>query len=310
MQELSYNSKLILGIDHGYGNMKTAHRVFPASVEPEVQLGAVSLEYKGKEYGIGGGHKEFQVEKTHDDDYWILTLAAIAEELKFRGKNEATIHLAVGVPLFWVKEQKESFREYLLREKEVDFHYNGERYHVNIADATVHPQGYAAYITQEGNIQGNTVLADIGNGTMNVAFMQNGKPLSGKIYTEQFGVYQCMKKARNEVMRTCQCEVPDHIIEEVFRKGTADIPERYIQAISQVASDYTKQVFSKLREYGYHSDLMKLYVIGGGGCLIRNFAEYDMDRVVIIKDICATAKGYEALALQTLKRTQVRGKAS
>ena len=119
-----------------------------------------------------------------------------------------------------------------------------------------------------------------------------------------------MKKARNEVMRTCQCEVPDHIIEEVFRKGNADIPERYIQAISQVASDYTKQVFSKLREYGYHSDLMKLYVIGGGGCLIRNFAEYDRDRVVIIKDICATAKGYEALALQTLKRTQVRGKAS
>lgn len=100
MQELSYNGRLILGIDHGYGNMKTAHRVFPASVEPEVQLGAISLEYKGKEYGIGGGHKEFQVEKTHDDDYWILTLAAITEELKFRGKNEATIHLAAGVPLF------------------------------------------------------------------------------------------------------------------------------------------------------------------------------------------------------------------
>lgn len=55
---------------------------------------------------------------------------------------------------------------------------------------------------------------------------------------------------------------------------------------------------------------MKLYVIGGGGCLIRNFAEYDADRVVIIQDICATAKGYEMLALQTLKRTQSRGKAS
>ena len=61
---------------------------------------------------------------------------------------------------------------------------------MNIAEATVHRPGYAAYITQEGNIQGNTVLAEIGNGTMNVAFMQNGKPLSGKIYTEQFGVYK------------------------------------------------------------------------------------------------------------------------
>lgn len=214
------------------------------------------------------------------------------------------------MPLFWVKEQKESFREYLLRERDVHFKYNGESYHVVIADASIHPQGYAAFINYDGDIRGNTVLADIGNGTMNVAFMQNGKPLAGKIFTEQFGVYQCMKKARNEVMRNCQCEVPDHIIEEVFRKGTADIPERYIQAVSEVAKDYVKQVFSKLREYGYNSALMKLYVIGGGGCLIKNFAEYDADRVVIIQDICATAKGYELLALQTLKRTQSRGKAS
>lgn len=116
-------------------------------------------------------------------------------------------------------------------------------------------------------------------------------------------MYQCMKKARNEVMRNCQCDVPDHIIEEVFRKETADIPERYIQAVSEVAKDYVRQVFSKLQEYGYNPDLMKLYVIGGGGCLIRNFAEYDAYRVVIIQDICATAKGYEMLALQTLDRT-------
>ncbi len=94
MQELYYNGKLILGVDHGYGNMKTAHRVFAASVEKEVQLGANELEYKGKEYGIGGGHKEFQVQKINDEDYWILTLAAVAKELKFRGKNETILHLA------------------------------------------------------------------------------------------------------------------------------------------------------------------------------------------------------------------------
>ena len=44
MQELYYNGKLILGVDHGYGNMKTAHRIFAASVEKEVQLGATALE--------------------------------------------------------------------------------------------------------------------------------------------------------------------------------------------------------------------------------------------------------------------------
>ena len=47
---------------------------------------------------------------------------------------------------------------------------------------------------------------------------------------------------------------------------------------------------------------MKLYVVGGGGCLIRNFADYDRNRVVINEDICATAKGYEYMALVSLNR--------
>ena len=158
MQELYYNGKLILGVDHGYGNMKTAHRIFAASVEKEVQLGATALEYKGREYGIGGGHKEFQVQKIYDEDYWILTLAAIAEELRFRGKKEAVIHLAAGVPLFWVKEQKESFREYLMCERDVKFKYDEERYHLVIDDVSIHPQGYAAFINYDGNIRGISAM--------------------------------------------------------------------------------------------------------------------------------------------------------
>ena len=45
----------------------------------------------------------------------------------------------------------------------------------------------------------------------------------------------------------------------------------------------------------YDSKLMKLYVVGGGGCLIRNFSEYDKSRITVNDDICATAKGYERM---------------
>ena len=40
---------------------------------------------------------------------------------------------------------------------------------------------------------------------------------------------------------------------------------------------------------------MRLYVLGGGSCLIRNFGTFDKERVTINDDICATAKGYEYL---------------
>ena len=47
---------------------------------------------------------------------------------------------------------------------------------------------------------------------------------------------------------------------------------------------------------------MKLYIVGGGGCLIRHFGKYDDNRVTINDDICATAKGYEYLASLRLKK--------
>ena len=55
-------------------------------------------------------------------------------------------------------------------------------------------------------------------------------------------------------------------------------------------------IFCRLREHEYDPELMKLYVVGGGGCLIKNFGKFETGRVVINEDICATAKGYEYLA--------------
>lgn len=57
-----------------------------------------------------------------------------------------------------------------------------------------------------------------------------------------------------------------------------------------------------MREHEYNPDLMKLYVVGGGSCMIKNFGEYEQNRVIINDDICATAKGYELLAAQKLQR--------
>ena len=57
-----------------------------------------------------------------------------------------------------------------------------------------------------------------------------------------------------------------------------------------------------LYDHEYSPELMKLHIIGGGGCLIRNFAEVDSSRVKILSDICATAKGYEYMAEMVLRK--------
>ena len=108
MQKYNSNIRIIVGVDHGYGNMKTAHRVFRTGVECMEEEPIVSknfVRYKDKFYVIGESHLVYQGNKTDSEDFYILTLAALAEELKFRGLHEANVILAVGLPLAWMKSQ-------------------------------------------------------------------------------------------------------------------------------------------------------------------------------------------------------------
>lgn len=74
----------IIGIDSGYGNIKTANCCFPASVaayDTEPVFKDNMLVYGNRFYLIGEGHKEFLADKTRDNDYYVLALAAIAREM-------------------------------------------------------------------------------------------------------------------------------------------------------------------------------------------------------------------------------------
>lgn len=293
------NDIMIIGVDHGYGNIKTANCCFPTGImdyESEPLFTADMLTYEGRYYLIGEGHKEFLAEKTMDDDYYLLTLVAIARELALAELTEASVYLAAGLPLTWTASQKAEFAAYLSRNEEVCFTYKKVEYRVRIVGVKVYPQGYAAVAQMKGQMKGVCMVADIGNGTMNVLYLINGKPQAGRMYTEKFGTYQCTLAAREEFMRRTRRELNDAIIDEVLRSGTADIRDDDLSIIRASAAEYVAGIFRRLREHGYDADTMTLYVTGGGGCLVHNFGQFDPDRVRFVDDICAAAKGYEFLA--------------
>lgn len=102
--------------------------------------------------------------------------------------------------------------------------------------------------------------------------------------------------------RFSRADLENKLLERVIRFGTADISERYLTAIQNTARDYTAGIFRRLREHEYDPELMRLYVVGGGSCMVKNFGEYDASRVMINDDICATAKGYELLSAQKMQK--------
>ena len=59
MQKFNSSTKIIIGVDHGYGNMKTAHRIFKTGVECMEEEPIVSrnfIKYKDKFYHRAKGY--------------------------------------------------------------------------------------------------------------------------------------------------------------------------------------------------------------------------------------------------------------
>ena len=305
---MNSNRPIVIGVDHGFGNVKTAHTCFKTGVtahDKEPTFKSDLLIYEGCYYTIGEEHKEFISDKALDQDYYILTLAAIARELRFRGITTARVHLAAGLPLTWVSEQKETFKAYLLQKPSANFTFRGVEYHVDFTGAVIYPQGFSAVADRLTDFRGVTMLCDIGNGTMNVMYIRNGKPIPSQCYTEKYGVHQCMIAVREKLMQKFGTTVDDGVIEDVLRYGKVDIGTKYLTAIQECAREYAGGIMKRLREHEYNPDLMRLYVLGGGSCLIRNFVMYDPARVTVNSDINATAKDYERLAEAALRKSKV-----
>lgn len=300
-----FNNIKIIGIDHGYGNIKTANTVTPTGVivsNTEPTFDGNILFYNEKYYRFGEGHKSFISDKTEDEDFYAATLMGIAKELSRANITEANVHIAAGLPLTWVSAQKENFRNYLLRNENVVFVYNKQTYVIHITSCSIHPQGYAGVVDRLREMDGVNMVADIGNGTINILYITDRKSVESKCYTEKMGVNQCMINAQNAVMNSFGAKIDSSIIERFFRYGKTDISERYRNCIVSEIKKYTESVLEILEKYEYNSDLMKLYITGGGANIMRNFADMDKSRVVFVDDICAAAKGYEIIAAQVFRR--------
>jgi plasmid segregation protein ParM len=196
------------------------------------------------------------------------------------------------------------FRTYLLRNEFVSFRFNGKQYSVHLVGCSLYPQGYPAIVNHLEDFRGSNLLADIGNGTMNLLYINNKKPVESQCWTEKVGVNQCVIAARNAVSDNFGIKIEETTVEQVLRSGTADIGKPYLECITAAAKQYVSGIFTVLRRYEYAPDLVRLYIVGGGGCLIRNFGSFDESRVTILDDICATAKGYEYLAYSALLRKE------
>ena len=215
---------IIIGIDHGYYAIKTRQVSFPSGIirydyEPYTMQNV--LQYQGKYYVCGTGRQTLVKNKTSNDNYYLLTLAAIAEEIKHRKAERKTeVILAVGLPLSSFGREKQGFREYLLRkEQPVRFLYESELYEITIKDVKLFPQGYSAlalhpeYLKNEPSV----LLVDIGGWTVDLMRLDNAVPNAATCRSLELGVIRCIDETAEQVRRNTGLSVTETQIERVLR---------------------------------------------------------------------------------------------
>ena len=303
----------IIGIDHGNRNIKTANEIFSAAIQP-LQTRPDSLEnileYQNHFYQIGGQIPIMErVDKTENDDYFLLTLAALGKELKIRKINEAMVKLGTALPPRRFQTQKDGFKSYLERTKELHFRFEGTHYHVTLENVYVFMQGHVVIHTLLDTAPGFCLLIDIGGGTIDLVGFVDGMP-DGNYYISDKGVLHCINMVNEEVVAKLGANVPPYVTEEYMRKGSYSCPETYDQLITKKLKEYAADIYEFIRSNNYNPDLTNMVFMGGGASVIELFGENKYQNIQFVTDVRANARGCEEAIKSILRVKQMRMKSA
>lgn len=288
----------VIGIDHGWSGMKTSRFCFTSGVKEITTEPAMKeniLGYKGKFYKIGGKRLEVKENKVQDSNYYLLTLAALAKELKARKKYSARVLIAAGLPLARFGAEKEDFIRYLSREKEVSFIFEGEKFSAIIERVSVYPQCYGAVADKLYKYPDMVTAIDLGSWTLDVMPVVNRDPDESRCVTLPHGVITCIQQINRECVRQLNGEADEAQIQQFLINGGSSLPEKYQDIVVNEVSGYCRQIYHHIRELGYNLDVMPFIFCGGGALLMKQFGGLSQGNIHFVEDVRANAKGFELL---------------
>lgn len=287
----------IIGIDHGYGNMKTRHCVFSSGIQRSITEPPVNsrvLKYKSRYYMVGGERMSVKERKSEDDDYYLLTMAALAEEMRVRGLKEVDVQLGVGLPLMRMGAEKSDFLKYLKQNEELNFSYEGTRYKVHVSGVYAFPQGYAAVAKNLSRYKRTTILLDIGSWTVDVLVLVEQTPDLARCKSLSMGTITVMEEINETLRQKLGHEIEESILKEFMITGKG-LPGRYANIVKDALSSYVQRILSTLYSMKFNLELLDVVIMGGGAVLFENFLPELPENFTILSDIHINAIGYEEI---------------
>lgn len=300
----------IIGIDHGFGIIKTANTQFKTSVaeyatEPPVRTEHV-IKLGSVFYVCGGERIALRKNKTADDTYWHLTLAAIGAEIVARGlRHTNNVILAAGLPLTQFGREKKGFMDYLGRAGKQSFMYGNNRMCIEIEKVFLYPQGYSAIMERMRELKQEPFvhIIDIGSWTVDAITLSNGIPDLQTARSMENGVIRCINDIVEQVQRRTGKRLTQKQVESLLWKAPIVLPEDVKEECLQYTCKYLDNLIGSLYESGFDLASAPVIFLGGGAYLMKAYhKQRDFLQAQYIDDIACNAKGYELLANNEIKK--------
>lgn len=297
--------KIIVPIDHGNRNLKTEQHIFTSGIlesDCKPVLGEF-LQYNGCYYTLSEQRIPYMRDKSSDERFFILTLFGIvmeAERQRINAENTILqVELPVGLPPKHYGALHKKFRDYFMDRGRQCLIYKGREYQLEITDAAVFPQDYAAAMTIYPKISSfnKVTTVDIGGFTLDYLLLRGGRPDLSVCDSLEKGVITLYNTIISRVNSEYDILLEDADIDSIIKGEKTDYDMQVARMVQDMTKTYVDDLLGTLRERGIDLKTSCVVFIGGGALLLREYLE-NSDKVgkcVFIEDICANAKGYGLL---------------
>lgn len=301
---------MIIAVDHGNSAIKTVNHVFTSGLKAYPDKPPMVnewIQYQGAYWVLTERRIPLMLDKTENQDFFILTLFAIAKELMTMGSVQPyhEIDLAIGLPPEHFVKQRQSFAGYFKRE-ELSFAYNSVGFSIKIRNVLVFPQAYAAVVPQGSRLKEmpQCYIVDIGGYTTDILLLQESRPDIDMCRSLEYGVIDMCNEIIGLVNTKHGIQLTEkQIVAAVQGKENKALSNDVVKMIHSEARRYIERIINSLREHKVELKANPAIFIGGGSVLFRQYIESSslITSADFVPDTRANAIGYSILAAAKLK---------
>ncbi len=269
----------IVGVDLGYTYTKNSSmNIFPSKcTKSEPILGGTKISINGDTYFVGDGESTVELNKIDHD----ITKSCLMYSLTncFDG---SPFDIVTGLPISQYKNQKDSFKEMINKNRRNHVLINGVEIPITIRNVEIYPQGAGALYSQ--CIFDDAIIIDIGGRTVDIAYfdISEHKRKLVKSNTLFDGMLVLYSKIITQVNNKYELTLPADYAEKILLNGlTVDGEKQDISFLKPTISEHVNRIFEEVR-LNYPHTTTTIYLCGGGSKLLKNAFSKRFKNIVLM----------------------------